>query len=318
MLLKTISIRRYFRIKSLQFLYAQKLSKIDSKKVEKNMLQSIEGLHDLYIYLLYLILKMRDRAIRINNKIKNKTGLIQRMAYNSILKTLSSNKYYLLEYRNLKNSKKTLLEKNEYILSFFLKEMNTSKIYKKFIQKSNFSFEEDKNFIIKFYRNFIISNNKKLIEYTDDLIYLNGSSDLYIAHMMVCKTLKFIQLTTPKNFKLYNIYKNKENKKFIVDLYRNTILYKEEFNSLIRDTSNNWDIKRISTIDLIILQMAICEFLYFPTIPPKATMNEYIEITKIFCMEKSKIFINGILDQVFKCLYKNKKIFKEKNKGIIK
>ncbi|WP_185866439.1 transcription antitermination factor NusB [Blattabacterium cuenoti] len=304
---KKILIRRYFRIRSLQFLYAQHLSKMDSSKVEENMLRSIDELHDLYISLLHLILKIRDKALKINQFLpKDQISPVQKIAYNSVIKILSNNKH-LLEYDyKKKNSSKILWEKQDHYVLCLLKEIQESNFSE--IQESNSSFEKDKNFLIKYYKNIVIPN-KKLIEYIEDL-YINGSNDLYIAHIMVCKTLQVIQLSTPKNFKLYNIYKNDENKKFLVNLYRNTIFHKKKFNELINHISNNWNIERIAIIDLIILQMAICEFLYFPSIPPKATMNEYIEIAKIFCMDKSKTFINGILDQVFKLLHKNNKIFK--------
>ncbi|WP_185873709.1 transcription antitermination protein NusB [Blattabacterium cuenoti] len=304
-------IRRYFRIKSLQFLYAQYLSKIDFKKVEKNMLHSIEELHYIYISLLHLILRIRDKAIII--KKKNYSNINFTIIYNSILEILSNNKY-LLKYKSIKNYNQILWKKqDEYVFSLF-NEMQKSELYKKYIKETHPTFEKDKMFIINFYKNFIIPN-KQLISYIEDQ-YINGLSNINIAHSMVCKTFQFIKSSTPSNFKLKNNYKNNENKKFIINLYRNTLLHKEEFNKLINIISNNWDIKRIAIIDLIILQMGICEFLYFPNIPPKATMNEYIEITKIFGMEKSKIFINGILDKAFKFLSKKNKIFK-KGKGLI-
>ncbi|WP_185866997.1 transcription antitermination factor NusB [Blattabacterium cuenoti] len=305
-----MSIRRHFRIRSLQFLYAQHLSKMDSNKVEENMLQSIETLHDLYIYLLYLILKIRENALEKNLHNKNKTDFIHKFVYNSVIQILSKNKYLIEEYRSTKNSRKILWNQQDEYIFILLQEMQKSNFCKKdFVKSYPSSFEEEKRFIIKYYKNFVIPN-KQLIEYIEDLYYINGEENLYIAHTMVCKTLQFINHSTPQNFKLYNVYKNDENKKFIIDLYRNTIFHKEEFNNLINNISSNWDIKRIAIIDLIILQMAICEFLYFPNIPPKATMNEYIEITKIFCMEKSKTFVNGILDQIFRFLYKKNKIFK--------
>ncbi|BBA17357.1 transcription antitermination protein NusB [Blattabacterium cuenoti] len=302
-----MSVRRHFRIRSLQFLYAQYISKMDLNKVEENMLKSIKSLHHLYIFLLYLILKIRENALK--KKLYNKTDFIQKLAYNSLIKMLSENKYLIEEYRSTKNSEKVLWNQQYEYIFFLLKKKQKSNFFKKFSVKSCSSFEEEKNFLIKYYKNFVIPD-KKLIEYIEDLYFFHGKEDLYMAHTMVCKTLQFINYSTPKNFKLYNIYNNEENKKFIIKLYRNTIFHKEEFNNLINDISCNWDIKRIAIIDLIILQMAICEFLYFPNIPPKATMNEYIEITKIFCMEKSKIFINGILDQIFKFLYKKNRIFK--------
>ncbi|WP_185855913.1 transcription antitermination factor NusB [Blattabacterium cuenoti] len=299
----------------MQFLYAQYLSKMTPEKVEKNMLVSIEELHEIYISLLYLILKIRDYAIFIiaNNKKKMFSNLkkeeenkieisqIQKLVDNSIIKILSHNKH-LLEY-NPDNDKMFWGKKNEYIVLIILKETQKSNIFNNSSNKyhSSSSFEKEKKFIIKYYKNFVISN-KKLIEYIEDK-YINGLYDLCLAHIMVCKTLQHIKSYTPKNFQLYNIC-NDENKKFVIDLYRNTISHKKEFNHLIEKISKNWDINRISILDLIILQMAICEFLYFPNIPPKSTINEYIEISKIFCTKKSKIFINGILDKIFKLLYK--------------
>ncbi|WP_238785080.1 transcription antitermination factor NusB [Blattabacterium cuenoti] len=272
------------------------------------MLQSIEELHNLYISLLFLILKIRENALKINLYNGKNTDPIKKFAYNSVIKILSNNKYLIEEYSSTENSGKILWKKQDEYIFILLQEMQKSIVCKKYFDKPCTSFEEEKKFLIKYYKNIVIPN-KKLIGYIEDL-YINGKENLCIAHTMVCKTLRFIKHSTPQNFKLYNIYKNNENKKFIIDLYRNTIFHKNEFNNLINDISNNWDIKRIAIIDLIILQMAICEFLYFPNIPPKATMNEYIEITKIFCMEKSKIFINGILDQIFKLLHKKNKIFK--------
>ncbi|WP_185863101.1 transcription antitermination factor NusB [Blattabacterium cuenoti] len=304
-----MSIRRHFRIRSLQFLYAQHLSKMDSNEVEKNMLRSIEFLHHLYIFLLYLILKIRENALKKYTCDNDQTDIIKKIAFNSVIKILSKNKYLIEECRYTKNFVEILWNQQDKYIFIFLKEMKKSNSYKECSIKTRSSFEEEKRFIIKCYKNFVIPN-RTLIEYIEDLYFFHGEEDLYIAHNMVCKTLQFINHSTPKNFKLYNIYNNNENKKFIIDLYRNTIFHKEEFNNLINDISNNWDIERIAIIDLIILQMAICEFLYFPNIPPKATMNEYIEITKIFCMEKSKVFINGILDQIYKFLYKKNKIFK--------
>lgn len=312
-----MSIRRHFRIKSLQFLYAQYLSRIDSKKVEKNMLDSIEGLHNLYVSLLYFILEIRKKVFflyKANTSSKKNEEkdiyFMKNIAYNSVIVILSKNKY-LMKYP-IKNffCKIFWEKKDEYIFISFLQKMQKlSSIHQKFYQKPCDSFEEEKKFLIRYYEDFIITD-EKIIECVEDFYIINGQEDLNIAHSMVCNTLKFIKHSTTSDFKLYNIYKNDENKKFLIDLYRNTIFHRDEFNHLISNTSNNWDINRIAKIDLIILQMAICEFLYFPNIPPKATINEYIEITKIFCMEKSKIFVNGILDHIFKLLNKQNKIVK--------
>ncbi|WP_185882797.1 transcription antitermination factor NusB [Blattabacterium cuenoti] len=305
-----MSIRRHFRIRSLQYLYSLHLSKMDSKQVEKFLLQNIEELNKLYILLLCMILKMKEKAVKLYQKISslNKNSqinyTIKNLAYNSIIEILSNNKY-LLQNSYFQN---ILWKKNDqHVFLLFKKIINFIPIQQSIDQEQHCaSFKEEKKFLMNYYKIYFIQN-KKLMKYIDD-VYINGKEDLLIAHRMVYKTLHFINDTTPSNFRLYNIYFN-ENKKFIINLYRNTISHKKEFNNLINKVSNNWDIKRIGMVDLIILQMAICEFLYFPNIPPKATINEYIEISKIFCMDKSKIFVNGILDRILKILYKENKIY---------
>ncbi|WP_185877237.1 transcription antitermination factor NusB [Blattabacterium cuenoti] len=292
-----MSFRRNYRIIILQFLYAQQLSKINLYQVEKNMLHSIKELYNIYMSFLCLILVIRDNIFIIEKKYPNKKLIFEKkFAYNPVIKILSCNKDLL----NLYNSPKNLWKKNS-IIFYFLKKMKDISL-----DKNLNSFEEEKNFLIKCYKNLFITNN--ILKYKVEELYNNGQENIYIAHNMVCKTLQLIKYSTSPNFKLYNY--NIENKKFIIYLYRNTIINKNKFNKLINFISDNWNVNRISIINLIILQMAICEFLYFPNIPPKVTINEYIEITKIFCMEKSKTFINGILDQIYKYLRKKNKIFK--------
>ncbi|WP_185882297.1 transcription antitermination factor NusB [Blattabacterium cuenoti] len=306
-------IRRHFRIKILQFIYAQYLSKMDSKKVENNILYSIDELHYLYISLLCLILQMQQLAIITiqENKILLNNKIIQQFAYNSIINILSHNKY-IIEYNSKKYWKYFLWQKDEYYINILLQDLIQLNDDNMFINNNNVSyFQKDKHFIITCYKQFFFTN-KKLIEYIEDSYHtytICTKLDLFIAHQMVYKTLKYIELYTPNNFKLIDISQN--NQQFIINLYRNTINHKNELNNLIERISTNWTIKRIYIIDLIILQMAICEFLYFPHIPPKATINEYIEITKLFCMEKSKIFVNGILDKILQLLNKENNLKKE-------
>lgn len=89
-----------------------------------------------------------------------------------------------------------------------------------------------------------------------------------------------------------------------------------ELRELIKDHSQNWDIDRIAFMDILIMQLAITEFLYFPSIPTKVTLNEYIELSKYYSTEKSRNFINGILDKTLRELRAKKKISKT-GRGLI-
>ena len=106
------------------------------------------------------------------------------------------------------------------------------------------------------------------------------------------------------------MYKDNEDKDFVKDLFRKTVLNESELAKEYVDKTPNWDSERIAEIDTIILKMAICEFLKFPSIPVKVTLNEYLEVAKEYSTPKSSIFINGILDNLVKELQTSKRIIK--------
>jgi N utilization substance protein B len=90
------------------------------------------------------------------------------------------------------------------------------------------------------------------------------------------------------------------------------VLDKKEYSlSLIQPKLNNWDAERVALVDLIILQMGVCELLYFPTIPTKVTINEYIELAKVYSTPQSGQFVNGVLDNILKDLERDDKIRKQ-------
>lgn len=89
-----------------------------------------------------------------------------------------------------------------------------------------------------------------------------------------------------------------------------------ELLEIIEPALKNWDAERVAVIDMILIKMALCEMMYFPSIPTKVTLNEYVEISKLYSTDKSKDFINGILDRLMKKLQKDGKIVKE-GRGLI-
>lgn len=97
---------------------------------------------------------------------------------------------------------------------------------------------------------------------------------------------------------LDGLKKHKGDFEFARDLLTTVVQHKDELDKLIMLKTANWQFDRIAVIDMLLLRLGICEFMYFPDIPPKVTMNEAIEIAKIFSTEKSGIFINGVLDAV--------------------
>jgi len=101
-----------------------------------------------------------------------------------------------------------------------------------------------------------------------------------------------------------------EDIKFVNSLVSKVIENKDYMEEVIKKKVDNWELNRIAIIDRILLYIGICEFLYFPEIPPKVTINELIEIAKLFSTSNSGKFINGILDQIYNDLKSSNKIIK--------
>lgn len=95
-----------------------------------------------------------------------------------------------------------------------------------------------------------------------------------------------------------------------IRLFETVISEQDQLDQIISENARNWDLGRILRIDLVILRMAVCEFLHFDQIPPKATMNEAIELAKIFSTEESKDFVNGVLDTIAFRLRKEGRLIK--------
>ena len=130
---------------------------------------------------------------------------------------------------------------------------------------------------------------------------------------MVVKTIKD---SDSKKIKLMKLFKDKDDKKFCLELYEKTINNKEHYIDLISSKINNWEIERVAEIDLLLMQMSLTEILEINDIPVKVTINEYIEISKYYSTQKSKSFINGILDSLLLDLRNEGKINKT-GRGLI-
>ena len=117
-------------------------------------------------------------------------------------------------------------------------------------------------------------------------------------------------------FEVMPLYKDIEDKEFALELFRRTILNEKEFASLIASKTQNWDIDRIALMDIIIMKMALTEILKFSNIPIKVSLNEYIELSKMYSTPKSNVFVNGVLDKLVEELV-SKNIINKLAKGLV-
>ena len=189
-------------------------------------------------------------------------------------------------------------ELHDEYLKILTEAIKASDLYKKYMSNETNNFVEDKEFIINIFTDIIVPNDK-FYEFLEDN-NLTWIDDIPVVNTHIVKQLNSIKSVKDTSFSLPKIFKDQEDKEFVSDLFKKTVLNEVEFAKEFVDKTPNWDSERIAELDTIVLKMAICEFLKFPSIPVKVTINEYLEIAKEYSTPKSSIFINGILDNLVK------------------
>ena len=294
--------RRHIRVKVMQSIYAMHQKNSDElEKEEKFLLHSIDSIQDLYLIMLSSLTEIRKKEI-VFLETSSKKHLATPEERNPNKKFINNAIFHLLEESSslstsLEKRKITNWSMNDDYILILLSEVKKSNLYKKYMNSKTTGFEEDKEFVVDMFTE-LIAPNDKLYEYLEDN-KLTWVDDIPVVNTQILKQLK--QVTAGKDsFFVSKLYKDQEDKEFVSNLFRKTVLNETELTKEYIDKTPNWDADRIAEIDTIILKMAICEFLKFPSIPVKVTINEYLEIAKEYSTPKSSIFINGILDNLVK------------------
>ena len=294
--------RRQLRIKALEVVYAyDKSSEKDLELQIKYFLKSNQNFYKLYItcFSLFRELLVLSKNLHLKNKKKylnNEDDVsLDRFCENLIL-----NQIFESEYLNQKINDFEIhyWSNHSELISSIWKDVIESEISSKYLQKSSNSFEIDQSFLVNIYRK-SIAPNKKLYEFFEDN-EISWINDLPLVNSLVLSSIKNMKKTSKKFPFMKDIYKNKEDANFGVQLIRKVIENKSFLEDEISKVTLNWDNDRIAQIDLLLLQMCLTEFLYFKSIPVKASINEYLEIAKEYSSKKSNVFINGILDKLSK------------------
>jgi len=293
--------RRHIRVKVMQSLYAYSQSENDDlRSEEKFLLKSMDEMYDLYLLLLSLFVEIRDHAADYMEKSQHKhlpseedKDPNRRFVDNEVIALLDQNTGLQngLEARKLKNWKND----DEYV-DILWNEIRNSEIYAQYMASRTGTFQEDKDFVIKIFKE-VIAPNEKLYDYLEDK-KITWVDDLPLVNTAIVKMLQ--KLKSGKEHALTRLFKNSDDKEYAVQLFRKTLLNDESLAAEMEGKTPNWDKERIADLDTILIKMAICEFLKFPSIPVKVTINEYLEIAKEYSTPKSSIFINGILDKLSK------------------
>jgi len=305
--------RRHIRVKVMQSIYAMHQNGSDNlEKEEKFLFYSIDAIQDLYLIMISSLIEICKKETDFLHKSSQKHLATpqerkpnEKFIKNAIFQILAENNSLSIALETRKIDNWTL--NDDYIL-ILLNDIKQSKLYAKYMSNTINTFEEDKEFIVNLFQDVIVPN-EKLYDYLEDN-KLTWIDDIPVVNTEIIKQLKAIKPVEDGNLRVPKLFKDNEDRDFVKDLFRKTVLNESVLAKEYVDKTPNWDSERIAEIDTIILKMAICEFLKFPSIPIKVTLNEYLELAKEYSTPKSSIFINGILDNLVKELQTDNRIQK--------
>lgn len=295
--------RRHIRTKVLQSVYAFDQSEHrDLDKQEKFLHYSIDQMQDLYIIMLQLLVEVKNHASNYLTKSQQKflataveKNPSRNFIDNSLLMLISTNGE-LKEM--LANKKLNYWETDNEYVSILFNELKEKEWYQNYLDLKNPSPKEDRELVVQFYKQ-VLAPNEKLYEYLEDK-RLTWLDDFPIVNTAMVKMLNKLKPGNVSDILLPKLYKNEDDKEFVTTLFRKVVLNDEKIYKEIEGKTPNWDKERIADVDMIVLKMGIAEFLFFPSIPVRVTINEYLEVAKEYSTPKSSIFINGILDKLVK------------------
>ncbi len=297
--------RRHIRVKVLQTLYARHQSE-DQDQVgqEKFLTQSLEKIQELQALLLMMIVAVRGQAEKFTQRVQQKYFASDNERNPSV--NFTNNKLVdLIENHETlgqfaKNKKlKNWEQDDEYVVILFNK-LKETKWYNEYLDLKQPSFEQDREFIVRFYKE-ILAQDEKLYDYIEDKS-LTWIDDFPWVNTAMLKLLNKVTPSRSNELFTLGVFKDQDDQQFGQKLFRSVLRHQDELQTVLQGKTPNWDQERIADLDLLMLYMGICEFLHFPSIPVRVTINEYLEIAKEYSTPKSSLFINGILDNIVKDL----------------
>jgi N utilization substance protein B len=301
--------RRFLRIKVMQALYSFfQHEKANSAQFEKELFKSLDKIHDLYLSILALIVDLHHVAFQIIDESKNKfrpnaADLDPNLKFvnNSLLVSLSKNK----ELKSLLEKKKISWQNDYDVVRKVFAEIRNGSEYKEYLADKTSGIKEDRDFIISIITEYL-SENEVLTSLFEEK-NIHWADDTFVAFNSVIRNFEDFN----GEFKMQALLKDeKDDLEFMSLLFTKTILYRQQFEELIDRHTKNWEIDRIANMDMLLMQMALAEILYIPNVPIKASLNEYIDISKEYSTPNSKTFVNGVLDKIIAELKRENKINK--------
>ena len=303
--------RQLIRTKIVQLIYAyyQNGNKnIDN--AEKELIFSLSKAYDLYNYLLGLIVavtKEERHRVEVAFQRAHREGGEEpsvKFAYNKFAVQLEENAMLL----NFMSQQKTTWEDDIESVRKICNMIEQCETYQEYMASADSSYEADREVWRKLYRQIIQDNDDLNSLLEDKSLYWNDDKD--IVDTFVLKTIKRFDPKNDSHQELLPEYKDEEDKDFARKLFRATILNADTYQRFMSEASHNWDFSRLAYMDIVIMQIAIAEMMTFPNIPINVTLNEYVELAKIYSTPRSGAYINGMLDAIARHLIDTGRLLK--------
>tara|TARA_B100001029_G_C15050745_1_gene450538 strand:- start:319 stop:1188 length:870 start_codon:yes stop_codon:yes gene_type:complete len=285
---------------------------------EKEMIKQIRSISDLHIIIISFILDLHAYATHFleENKMKyipseEDLNPNKKFLNNKIINILKDDNLLKKEINRLSS----VLRNNEVdiVRKVFVK-MYNSQQYADYLNNKKDDFNQDKKFVQIMLNEYILDNEifhfilqERSIFWIDDLPFVS---------MYIKSQINNIKEMNNNSLMSTQVFKNNDDKKFAVKLFRETINNENEFELLIESKVKNWELERISKMDLLLIKIALTEIISFQDIPIKVSFNEYIEISKYYSTKNSKVFINGVLDKIVSD-FKRKGGIKKIGRGLV-
>ena len=299
-------IRR--KIVQLTYAYYQN-SNHNMDNAEKELMFSLSKSYDLYNYMLQLIVAITGEARKrydVEVVRAQREGLQEpsaRLAFNKFAVQLEENKM-LLDWIDVKHSN---WDENIEVVRSLYNTITSSDLYADYVSGAFDAelpdmddYDRDREWWRRAYKKFIQNNDEMDAFLEEKSLYWNDDKD--IVDTFVLKTIKRFDKANKSKQELLPEYKDMEDREFARKLFRATILNADSYQRYMSTASRNWDFSRLAYMDVVIMQIAIAELTTFPGIPATVTINEYVEMAKVYSTPRSGGYVNGMLDNIARYL----------------
>jgi len=297
--------RRNIRIKVMQVLYQLETNDAANTGGAKILQNRLEQTSRLFTYLIYFLTEVaryaeKDATLRASRHLATveDKNINIKLAGNTLLWKILENSSYKQAIADFKPG----FEQTNTLVKKIYQELTASETYQSYIQAQGRNPKTEKE-ILQFIFTDLMLPCENFTSHLEEY-FTNWDDD---ADMLNTLMMSFLQ--KPGSLNLQQM-PEPEKMKFAKELLQTVREKKEYVTEIIKVRLKNWDPDRIAALDMILMQMGVCEFLYFPTIPPKVTINEYIDLAKEYSTAQSGHFVNGLLDGIHKDLVRDNKIHK--------